>query len=482
MKRFKFSLVLISVLGLTTLAQATLVGEKVTLKPNMVVEYNQLPSSVDTIGEVFTEGMFYGRIRLNTFRYDYNDETKFDHTAMGYGGSIVYKTAPISGISSTVGVYTTQNPGWLREDADNIGLVKSGKDTFSRYNVKNKGEFGMTVIAQAYLKYDISKTSFILGRQTLESVFTKSNDTKMIPNTFDGFTATIKEIPNTTIQLAYLDKQKLRDHTNSHDVIAFNGWEENDDSAVNKNLTVDRIGDNNELLIATITNKSVKNLKLNLSYAMVPDILSNLTFESHYTISVSDGWKIIPGLRYVQQFDHLGADYSVANLKGGSTQADIDKNHIGYTDPNSLDSNLLALRVDIKKDAFLARFGYSKVADKADIVTPWRGFPTGGFTRALAQYNWYANTKVYMFRAGYDFSKADIIPGFSIMARYAIQDFDDNKAGVQADTNILHIDARQNIGKNLEAKVRLGFVSDKDSAGKADVSYNEYRFELNYFF
>ena len=473
MKRFKFSLVLISVLGLTTLAQATLVGEKVTLKPNMVVEYNQLPSSVDTIGEVFTEGMFYGRIRLNTFRYDYNDETKFDHTAMGYGGSIVYKTAPISGISSTVGVYTTQNPGWLREDADNIGLVKSGKDTFSRYNVKNKGEFGMTVIAQAYLKYDISKTSFILGRQTLESVFTKSNDTKMIPNTFDGFTATIKEIPNTTIQLAYLDKQKLRDHTNSHDVIAFNGWEENDDSAVNKNLTVDRIGDNNELLIATITNKSVKNLKLNLSYAMVPDILSNLTFESHYTISVSDGWKIIPGLRYVQQFDHLGASYGVANLKA---------NQDGYKDVNSLDSNLLALRVDIKKDAFLARFGYSKVADKADIVTPWRGFPTGGFTRALAQYNWYANTKVYMFRAGYDFSKADIIPGFSIMARYAIQDFDDNKAGVQADTNILHIDARQNIGKNLEAKVRLGFVSDKDSAGKADVSYNEYRFELNYFF
>ncbi|MCD4668465.1 MAG: DUF3570 domain-containing protein, partial [Sulfurimonas sp.] len=216
-----------------------------------------------------------------------------------------------------------------------------------------------------------------------------------------------------------------------------------------------------------------KNLKLNLSYAMVPDILSNLTFESHYTISVSDGWKIIPGLRYVQQFDHLGASYGVANLKA---------NQDGYKDVNSLDSSLLALRVDIKKDAFLARFGYSKVADKADIVTPWRGFPTGGFTRALAQYNWYANTKVYMFRAGYDFSKADIIPGFSIMARYAIQDFDDNKAGVQADTNILHIDARQNIGKNLEAKVRLGFVSDKDSAGKADVSYNEYRFELNYFF
>ena len=100
----------------------------------------------------------------------------------------------------------------------------------------------------------------------------------------------------------------------------------------------------------------------------------------------------------------------------------------------------------------------------------------------MAQYNWYANTKTYMLRAGYDFGKADIIPGFSIMARYAIEDFDDSKAGVQADTNILHIDARQNIGKNLEAKIRLGFVQDKDNAGKSDGSYSEYRFELNYFF
>jgi len=469
----KLASVFLSLLFVFGTVEATLVNDKVTLKPNMVVEYNKLPSSVDTVGEAFTEGMFYTRLRLNMFKYDYSDSSKFDNKAMGYGGSIVYKTAPLSGVSATIGLYTTQNPGWFRENYADVGFVKSGKDTFSRYNVVNKGEFGMTVVGQAYLQYNISKTSFVLGRQLFESVFTKSNDTKMIPNTFDGFTVTIKEIPKTTIKLAYLAKQKLRDHTNSHDVIAFKGWEENDDSAVNKNLTVERIGDNNKLIIATVTNKSVKNLKLNLSYAIVPDVVSNLTFESHYAIPLNAGWKIIPGIRYMQQFDHLGGSYGVANLKA---------NQDNYTDSNSLDSNLLALRLDLKKGAFLARFGYSKIADKADIIAPWRGFPTGGFTRAMAQYNWYANTKTYMFRAGYDFSKADILSGFSIMARYAIQDFDDNKAGVQADTNILHVDVRQNIGKNLEAKVRLGFVSDRDSAEKADVSFNEYRFELNYFF
>jgi hypothetical protein len=312
-----------------------------------------------------------------------------------------------------------------------------------------------------------------------ETVFTASNDTKMVPNTFDGFTATIKDVPQTTIQLGYLMRQKLRDHTVSHDVLAFNpndSWSENDDAAVNKSLTVDRIGNDNTLIIGSLTNTSIKNLKASVSYAMVPDVLSNLALEAHYTIPVGGDWKVAPGVRYMQQFDDLGADYNVSNL-GGSSKAG------GYSDPTSLDTNLIAARLDVKNKAFLGRLGYSKIADKADIVAPWRAFPTGGFTRAMAQYNWYANTTTYMVRAGYDFGKAEMVPGFSIMARYAIQDFDDTKPGTPADSNVIHVDARQNIGSNLEAKLRLGFVDAKPGdSGKTDTSYNEYRVELNYFF
>jgi hypothetical protein len=99
----------------------------------------------------------------------------------------------------------------------------------------------------------------------------------------------------------------------------------------------------------------------------------------------------------------------------------------------------------------------------------------------MAQYNWYANTKTYMIRAGYDFGKAKILPGFSIMARYAIQDFDENKPGVAADSNVIHVDMRQNINKTSELKFRLGVVDADEKAGK-DYSYNEYRLEYNYFF
>jgi hypothetical protein len=480
MNKILTSVVFGSSLLFVTSANATLKNDKITLKPNMVVKYNKLPSSASNITEAFSEGVFYGRLRLNTFNWDWKDTNSKDNEAMGVGGSVIYKSAPLYGISATVGLYTSQNPSWYRMDVSDVGKVKAGKDTFSRYDTDKTGNYGMTVVAQAYLQYDIAKSSIFAGRQMFESVFTKSNDTKMIPNTFDGVTSTIKDLPDTTIKLAYLAKQKLRDHTQSHDVIAFNGWEENDDSAVNKNLTVDRIGDNNSLWIASASNKSIKNLKADISYAIVPSVVSNLALEAHYSIPITKEWSLAPGVRYMQQFDNLNASYDVANLA---------TNHVGYKNPKSLDSNLLALRLDLKNDAFLARIGYSQIADEADIIAPWRGFPTGGFTRAMSQYNWYANTKTYMIRAGYDFSKAKILPGFSIMARYAIQDFDNNKDGVQADSNVIHIDARQNIGENLEAKLRFGFVSADDSTlksngvdYKSDVSYNEYRFELNYFF
>lgn len=472
-----------SIALLATSAHATLKTDKVTLKGNMIVEYNKLPPKVETLKEAFSEGMFYGRLRANAFLWDWKDEDyqtggkQMDNKANGYGGSLIYKSAPLYGVSGTVGLYTSQNSYWWREPVGDVKYVKAGKDTFSRRDTSLTGNYGMTVVGQAFMQYDFAKTSIIGGRQMFETVFTASNDTKMIPNTFDGFTAVSKDIPGTTVQLGYLMRQKLRDHTVSHDVLAFDpadSWSQNDDAAVNKSLTVDLIGDDNKLVIGTVTNTSVKNLKANVSYASVPGVLSNLVLEGHYAIPVGGDWQVIPGVRYMQQFDNLGTTNNVANL--GTKTA-------GYTDPTSLDTNMIAARIDVKDKAFLGRLGYSKIADEADIVTPWRGFPTGGFTRAMAQYNWYANTTTYMVRAGYDFGKADLVPGFSIMGRYAIQDFDDTKPGTPADSNVIHVDARQNIGSNLEAKLRLGFVdANPGDSGKTDTSYNEYRVELNYFF
>ncbi len=485
MKRILFISILTSALFLTSVS--ALETDKVTLNKNGTVKYKQLPKSVNNLQDAFQEGMIYGRLRLNTFFWDwkhanYPDGKLMDDRAMGVGGSLIYKTAPLHGLSATMGLYTSQNPDFFREDKEDVGFVKSGKDTFSRNKIKNggsyDGHFGMSVLGQAYVQYDISQTTFIGGRQLFESVYTKSNDTKMIPNTFDGVSLTSMEIAQTKIQLAYFTAQKLRDHTDAHDVIAFDGWNGNDDAAVNRNFTPDLVGTDNDLIIASASNKSIQNLKAEVSYMLVPDVVSNMTLEAHYKVPLGN-WSVTPGIRYMKQMDELGTDADVANLL---------TNHHGYTDSTSLDGGLIAGRIDFKNGPMLVRLGYSEIEDKADIIAPWRGFPTGGFTRAMAQYNWFANTKTSMIRFDYDFGKANIFPGLRLLSRYAIQDFDDNKDGVAADSSILHIDLFQKLADSLEMKIRLGFldadddIKKSDGTYKADISYNEYRLELNYLF
>jgi len=470
------------------------------LKGNMTLKYNVLPGSVDSIGEMFTKGVFYGRLRSNTFYWDWKDEDyqtggkRKDNKAWGIGGSLEFKSGVWNGLSFTTAYYGSLNPDFFRMDAADVKYVKAGKDTFSRYKVATGGGFGIHTIGQAFLEYNNGTIDARVGRQLFESVFTKSNDTKMIPNTFDGVTVAAKVAPKSKFRVAYFGAQKLRDHENSHDVVTFkdasgDSWANNDDSAIHKGLNYNAFiaaGEdvNHKLYLADFRTKYIDNLDLTLSYLQVPGVVKDFVAEAHYKIPIGQsGWAVRPGVRYfLQKDDGGGAVAADTNLAGQPATAN------GYDAgvATSMDSNLLNARLDIKmpdKKGFF-RIGYSKVADKADIFAPWRGFPTGGFTRAMAQYNWYANTKTYMLRAVYKFT-----PKFKASLRYAVQDFDDNKDFVQADSTIWHLDTWYNFSKNFQMKTRIGIVSADDNIAKihaggtkADVSYNEYRLEFNYLF
>ena len=504
MKKLRISLVTAAACLLTTSISADEAKPKREFKNNMMLVTNQAPGSVDSISEMFSEGMIYGRLRMNAFKWDWaNDDAdelnkRDDSHAFGLGGSFRYKTASYQGVSAMAGLYYSDSPfEALRVSPDNIGTVKAGKDTVSRYQVKENGNYSMAVLAEANLQYEYSKTKVITGRQIFESFLTKSNDTKMIPNTFEGFVLETKDIPDTKIRGAYFTAQKLRDHTTFHDVITFkdsaeDSWGNNDDSAVHQglsfaNFTAANADTQHELIVVDASNKSVKGLKVDITYGSVPDVVSSLTGELNYKITLGDGYSLTPGVRYMQQMDNGGGAIGGATLKGTLATDATPTSNLGYKERYTLDSSLVMSRLSLKKGPLKAQVGYSAVGDEADIVAPWRGFPTGGYTRAMAQYNWYANTQTVCAEVNYDFGKAGLVPGFSALARYAMQDFDEAKqaAGVQADSNILHMDFRETITPNLYAKIRVGLASanDREKAGDGDKdSYNEYRVELNYLF
>jgi predicted porin len=243
---------------------------------------------------------------------------------------------------------------------------------------------------------------------------------------------------------------------------------------------------NPELILITASNKSIPNLKLDAEYVGLNGFFSTAIAEANYQIKLNDAWTLTPGIRYLRQMDDGAGKIGGAALAGSVTAANAASK--GYTTGNNVDGSIIMARLVAASGPLELSAGYSKTSDDADIIAPWRGFPTGGYTRSMAQVDWIANTKNWAVKAVYNFGKAGIVPGLLIAADYENMNFDDRKAATTGftDRNIFHVDAWQTFKSlpNTEFKFRFATV-DADPAVGATVdynSYNEYRFEINYLF
>ena len=492
------------------------------VKGNMVVEYTKVPGAVNSFTEMFSEGELYGRARAHYFMWDWETEKTAagsqtrDNEMLGLGGSLVYKTGFLNGFGATVGYYGTAQ---VLSDSNDFGAPgstagvnfgKAGKDT---YHTRVDGtEGGIGVFAEAYGEYKGGKTNVKVGRQGIESIMLATNDTKMIPNTFEAAVVENKDIPNTTVRAGYIMAQKLRDHQTFHTLIASgtlgtsapgnDRTAYNDDSGRHQGLTTANInktgGDvDPEMLLLTASNKSIPNLKVDAEYVGLNVYFNTVIAEANYQIKLNDAWTLTPGVRYLRQMDDGAGAIGGASLNGKvATNANSGNAtaRASYTNPGSVDGSIIMARLVAANGPLSLMFGYSKVADDADIIAPWRGFPTGGYTRSMAQIDWVANTKSWMVKADYDFDKAGLVPGMKLAVDYADMNFDDKKVVANgtdfSDRNIFHVDVWQSFKAlpNTEFRLRYATIDSKystktDSGLKIDAeSYSEFRFEMNYLF
>lgn len=518
MKLVKLSMVAAATCLLATSAYALKTEDRV-LKANGQIEYTKTPGSVNSIGEMFTEGEVYGRLRSHMFWWDWENDWEAaggtgDNNIWGVGGSLVYKTGFYKGLGATVGFYGTQSltsdnlvtGGCASDGCSNSG--KAGKDA---YHTRMDGtEGGIGVFAEAYGEYKAGKTNVKVGRQGIESIMIATNDTKMIPNTFTAAVVENKDIPDTKVSVGYIMSQKLRDHQSFHSILAYDSGtgsskvakvNENDDSGVHKGLSIKNIravaGDvDPEMVLIALENKSIPNLKLNGEYVSITGFFSTAIAEANYQISLGDGWTLTPGIRYLRQMDDGAGAIGGAAINGSmgrdKTNGAATTARASYTNPYSVDGSILMERLVLAKGPLSVMAGYSKVADDADIIAPWRGFPTGGYTRDMAQVNWIANTKSWMLKADYDFDKSGLVPGLIGALSYTDMNFDEKKnialASDFSDRSMVHVDLIQTFKSlpNTEFKFRFAAI-DADNSAKTSTtidkeSYQEYRFEMNYLF
>lgn len=82
----------------------------------------------------------------------------------------------------------------------------NGKENFEGVPFFDENNDNYATLAEAYLKGTYSNTTFIIGRQTLETPFADSDDVGMVPNTFEAFTLINKDIPDTTLFFSQVQK------------------------------------------------------------------------------------------------------------------------------------------------------------------------------------------------------------------------------------------------------------------------------------
>ena len=145
---------------------------------------------------------------------------------------------------------------------------------------------------------------------------------------------------------------------------------------------------------------------------------------------------------------------------------------------------------------------YSHTDKGGDIIAPWRGFPTDGYTRSMTQTDWNANTSAYKVQLDYDLNQ--YISGLTTVLSYSFYDRDTSKIGYASqtdryygngDTNQYNADVIYKVPavKNLELKARYmvqqnQVVSNLYAANSAsqgfsnDTSNHELRLEANYRF
>lgn len=113
----------------------------------------------------------------------------------GFGGRLGVKTGDYHGLSFKGAVYTTQDLG-LRSD--------NPRETDAYMFDLDKTPYSL--LGEAQLGFAAGKTSLTVGRQEFFSPIINSYEYRIIPNLFEAWTLTNKDVPNTTLTFAHVGK------------------------------------------------------------------------------------------------------------------------------------------------------------------------------------------------------------------------------------------------------------------------------------
>ncbi|MDM7273989.1 OprD family outer membrane porin [Sulfurihydrogenibium azorense] len=430
--------------------------------------------AADDIFSAIKESKFSGSIRAKYFLTDWEDESKTtgvcpataptckDAKGFSFGGGLSMQTAPLYNFTAKVSFWTVTGFGWTKKS--------DGYTATTSLDLFKNGAYGQgySVLAESYVEYNDKTNMVRVGRTEYKNPFFDSNDTKMIPATFEGAFITSKIIPNTVVEFDYLTKMKQRRDTE------FGKLTDTIDTPIAIKKHYANSNNPPDFMVIGIKNESIKNLTLEAHYAHWWNIVDQLRLEGNYTFKTGD-FKHSFGVRgYLQYDDGAGKIIKPKDSKLGDND-------------NSIDSWLYAVRYILDYKDVKLLLAYSQTSTKGDIIAPFRGFPTDGYTRSMTQTDWNAGTKAY--KVGIDY-KVPQVKGLLLQLSYSYYNRDESKVPYQnmtnrgfnnGDTKQWNLDITERFEGKLKGLMLRGrfMIQDNDKTTVCLLAPSDYRTRCN---
>jgi hypothetical protein len=294
-------------------------------------------------------------VNLRTY-YFYRD--KYDDSvseAWAIGGALSYKSGWFLDHFGLGAVLYTSQPLYAPDDRDGTLLLKPGQE-------------GYTVLGQLYGRVKLFEENFInLYRYEYNTPFINKNDTRMTPNTFEGYTFQGASggkdgAPGFRYGGGYITKIKERD---SDKFVSMSK-----DAGAPVDTGVGLAG----------VNFSLGRFSIGAIDYYCDDVINIGYAETKYTLAVTQKLGLLFAAQFTDQRS-VGED-----LLTGST----------------FSVNQLGVKGEISYGGAVFTLGYTADSSGADLQSPWSGYP--GYTSVQVQDFNRAGEKALLVKASYDFT------------------------------------------------------------------------------
>lgn len=339
--------------------------------------------AADSLSDAFKEGKIQGELKAYYYDRDWASGTTATGTAIkgniiDLGLKLDYETAAFYNFKVGVGFQSSNSP-WANEDGKTAYGTTPGAGAMDMWGPG-------AVLSQAYISYDVGKTNIKIGRQYIDMPLIGSAPSRLIVESFEGINVVSKDIPNTTIAAAYVDK--------------FQGWTDGNGKIADFGDSMNGMTFDHAYALSVI-NKSLTNTTFTAAYGAV-DASSNSGYGMFYVDALYEG-------------KANAFTYNVAAQYG----------NVNYDSSATSDANFYGAKAGLGYAGFNVYAAYDRIEDG----NAWWGVAGSGtkpllYTSTVVFAGVYDESDQYAFDANYMIKPIDLVVG----ARYVNVDYKGHSA------------------------------------------------------